>query len=412
MMRKNGNLLMVFLIAATLLIMIAQPAASVPNSSVYLYLPLNGTAGVTTNIYDLSSANRYVWNPGFGLIKNTNDSFLFGNSYYMNGTEKSALHAYPFNLSNSSPWSISFWFNTTTDSNYCAVGSRNMSSRGNGEFCFGHRQLSVYDSGDKYTTYNYGLADGKWHFFNFQRDNATEIVLYVDGVYKNHLTISSTDKIGSVTRNFSVGRDISGYMTMNIEDVLVINQTINGTIRRTEFLQTLGDAPPVSSYTASNTSGAHTVIAAFTDTSSGTPATWGWNATCLENETTTQFSTEQNPVQIFDVGHWLISLVVTNAEGQDFSDQVTWVNVSSEITPLAIYSQNKTVVLFPGYVGFTDLSTNTPTAWEWSFGDGTYATTRNATHQFTKRGRWTILLNASNSAGYSLNTSTVTVLGG
>jgi PKD repeat protein len=150
------------------------------------------------------------------------------------------------------------------------------------------------------------------------------------------------------------------------------------------------------------------------DTSTNTPTSWGWNATNADNSTRIQFSTSQNPVQTFDAGNWSVVLTAANAYGSDDSDP-TWINVTEGggvVAPVAMFSTNKTVVVFVQWVGFTDTSTNTPTAYNWSFGDGTYSNLQNPAHQFLHRGRWIVVENVSNSAGYSTNTTTIWSLGG
>jgi subtilisin family serine protease len=67
--------------------------------------------------------------------------------------------------------------------------------------------------------------------------------------------------------------------------------------------------------------------------------------------------------------------------------------------PVANFSGTPTTGTAPLTVTFTDRSTNGPTAWNWSFGDGTFSSTKNPTHVYTSSGMHTVSLNASNSAG-------------
>ncbi|UYZ59651.1 GEVED domain-containing protein [Hymenobacter latericus] len=57
-----------------------------------------------------------------------------------------------------------------------------------------------------------------------------------------------------------------------------------------------------------------------------------------------------------------------------------------------------------GCVQFTDQSTNAPTSWLWSFGDGTTSTQQNPNKCYTQPGTYSVTLTATNSAG----TNTVT----
>lgn len=72
--------------------------------------------------------------------------------------------------------------------------------------------------------------------------------------------------------------------------------------------------------------------------------------------------------------------------------------VSNE-QPVASFNTTPQSGNFPLNVSFTDTSTNFPTEWNWSFGDGTFADVQNPMHTYTSAGTYTVGLNASNSAG-------------
>ena len=61
-------------------------------------------------------------------------------------------------------------------------------------------------------------------------------------------------------------------------------------------------------------------------------------------------------------------------------------------------------------VTFTDLSTGSPTAWSWTFGDGSPAiTSQNPIHSFSATGTYTVGLTASNGGGSSSTSHNITV---
>jgi len=60
----------------------------------------------------------------------------------------------------------------------------------------------------------------------------------------------------------------------------------------------------------------------------------------------------------------------------------------------------------PLTVAFTDSSTNTPTAWNWDFGDITTSTEQNPSHTYTSTGTYTVSLTASNAGGSDIETKT------
>jgi Zn-dependent metalloprotease len=62
-----------------------------------------------------------------------------------------------------------------------------------------------------------------------------------------------------------------------------------------------------------------------------------------------------------------------------------------------------------GQVSFTDNSGNTPTSWQWDFGDGATSTIQNPTHQYTLPGTYTVSLLATNPFGSNTTTRQTTV---
>ena len=75
-----------------------------------------------------------------------------------------------------------------------------------------------------------------------------------------------------------------------------------------------------------------------------------------------------------------------------------------QIKPVAAFSASPTSGTKPLKVQFTDKSTNTPTSWKWNFGDGTTSTTHNPLHTYIKKGKLTVTLTATNTAGSSAKT--------
>ncbi|TVR79893.1 MAG: PKD domain-containing protein [Chitinophagaceae bacterium] len=57
------------------------------------------------------------------------------------------------------------------------------------------------------------------------------------------------------------------------------------------------------------------------------------------------------------------------------------------------------IVSCDGTVNFTDNSFNSPTSWEWDFGDGTTSTQQNPSHTYQNSGLYTITLTTSNDFG-------------
>lgn len=75
--------------------------------------------------------------------------------------------------------------------------------------------------------------------------------------------------------------------------------------------------------------------------------------------------------------------------------------------PTAAFSSGVSSGTVPLPVQFVDLSTNNPTSWSWSFGDGGTSTERNPVHTFTSPGTFTVTLTVQNSYGSSSTSRTI-----
>lgn len=72
--------------------------------------------------------------------------------------------------------------------------------------------------------------------------------------------------------------------------------------------------------------------------------------------------------------------------------------------PIANFTATPTYGTAPLTVNFTDQSTNTPTSWQWDFGDGNSSTQQNPTHTYSNAGTYSIILIAINSSGSNAKT--------
>ncbi|MCC7508749.1 MAG: PKD domain-containing protein [Planctomycetes bacterium] len=88
-------------------------------------------------------------------------------------------------------------------------------------------------------------------------------------------------------------------------------------------------------------------------------------------------------------------------------------NPPTPVLPVVDFSASQTSVMVNTAITFTDLSTNTPTAWEWDFdGNSTLdSTTQNPTHTYTVGGTYSVRLTVANAAGNAtlLKTAYITV---
>jgi len=72
--------------------------------------------------------------------------------------------------------------------------------------------------------------------------------------------------------------------------------------------------------------------------------------------------------------------------------------------PVASFTSNVTWGNAPLTVQFNDTSTNSPTSWNWSFGDGTFSAIQNSTHTYSTPGTYTVNLTAVNAGGSNIST--------
>jgi PKD repeat protein len=177
----------------------------------------------------------------------------------------------------------------------------------------------------------------------------------------------------------------------------VKNAAGSNTVTKTEHIKVT--AKPAANFTSSVTSGKASLNVKFTDTSTGTPATWKWT---FGDGTS---STVQNPTHKYSKsGTYTVSLTVKNAAGSNTVTKTDYIKVTEK--PVAEFSATPTSGKMPLTVAFTDTSTGLPTKWKWNFGDGTSSTIQNPKHKYSKAGSYTVTLTATNAAGSSITTKT------
>ena len=82
------------------------------------------------------------------------------------------------------------------------------------------------------------------------------------------------------------------------------------------------------------------------------------------------------------------------------------VRLSSNVSaPVAAFTTNGTTTC-TGTVQFTDASQNLPTAWLWTFGDGTTSTLQSPSHTYATAGTYAVTLRATNAAGNNTSAAT------
>jgi len=186
------------------------------------------------------------------------------------------------------------------------------------------------------------------------------------------------------------------------------NANGSGTETKTNYITVLsGPVAPVAAFTANMTTIPEGGSVNFTDLSANIPDTWDWTFT----GGTPANSNLQNPSNIVynTIGTYDVSLTVSNSEGSDSHTKTSYINVVAGAAPIANFSGNPTTIPVGGSVSFTDLSTNFPANWDWTFTGGNPATStqQNPTGiSYAAVGTYPVTLTVSNAHGTDTHTKT------
>jgi PKD repeat protein len=154
----------------------------------------------------------------------------------------------------------------------------------------------------------------------------------------------------------------------------------------------LGPSAPVASFISDVSSGTAPLAVQFTDTSTNSPASWSWAFG------DGSVSLVQNPAHTYTVsGTYTVTLTVQNSLGNSTATKT--ITVSSTPVPVTNFTANVSSGFVPLTVQFTDLSEYNPTSWSWAFGDGNVSSLQNPQHTYVSPGNYSVILNATNTAG-------------
>ena len=159
--------------------------------------------------------------------------------------------------------------------------------------------------------------------------------------------------------------------------------------------------PPVAAFSGTPTSGGYPLTVNFTDLSSNSPTSWSWD---FGDGIGT--SALQNPSYTYNSeGTYTVTLTATNAYGSDDEVKVGYVTVTAPPPPVADFTGTPVSGEYPLTVDFTDLSANSPTSWDWDFGDGVGTSTmQNPSYTYDAVGTYTVSLTATNVYGSDTET--------
>ena len=147
--------------------------------------------------------------------------------------------------------------------------------------------------------------------------------------------------------------------------------------------------PYVVDFSANASSGIVPVAVQFTDLSTvTTPTEWNWSFGDGQQFTTSDPAQKDANHTYLTPGTYKVKLEVTNASGtfnRSRSAYITAKPWAANFTANATYGTAHMDVLF------TDTSTGSVTAWNWSFGDGEYSELQNPVHTYLGGGNFTVI---------------------
>jgi PKD repeat protein len=177
-------------------------------------------------------------------------------------------------------------------------------------------------------------------------------------------------------------------MDLQKEQIVEMNQ---------QFATELGDnAPPYADFTVSTEYGTAPLTIEFNDASLRNASEFSWDFgdnSSIKTQSPTVFYIYTNP------GNYTVTLTATSPTGSDTRVKYELIRVMPKMNPVANFTSNKTTGLNPLAVEFTDTSSNSPTSWEWDFGDNSTVTEQNPVHTYYQSGNYTVTLNATNADG-------------
>ncbi|HII98680.1 MAG TPA: PQQ-binding-like beta-propeller repeat protein [Methanoregula sp.] len=217
-------------------------------------------------------------------------------------------------------------------------------------------------------TWNWSFGDG-----NVSADKKPVHVYSADGLYTVNLTVSN------------------GYET-------------NSTVMTDYINVTTHQEPLIAWFAADKIRGPVPLTVHFTDLSEGNPSTWYWHFDDYD------IAAEQNPVYTFATeGNHTVYLEVMRSMGYNVSSVMT-IQVLPPQPLIVSFTANKTSGTVPLSVQFSDTTTGSPTAWNWSFGDGDLSTSENPTHTYQTPGTYTVSLHVTNGNSYNYTSRTGAVV--
>ena len=173
-----------------------------------------------------------------------------------------------------------------------------------------------------------------------------------------------------------------------------------GAMKKPNYINVTASQKPVANFWGTPISGNAPLNVTFIDNTTGAPNALNWS---FGDGT---YSTVKNPIHTYSAaGNYTVKLTASNTAGASTQTKTNYINVVTALQkPVANFWGSPKSGNAPLNVAFTDISTGTPTAWNWSFGDGTSSKVKSPKHTYSVAGNYTVKLTVSNKAGIGMMT--------
>ncbi|MCB9234744.1 MAG: PKD domain-containing protein [Bacteroidia bacterium] len=179
-------------------------------------------------------------------------------------------------------------------------------------------------------------------------------------------------------------------------NIYIDNVVITGTCSN------ISSQPPVSQFTANNTSGCGSLAVTFTDQSTNSPTSWAWN---FGDGNT---STSQNPSHTYSSpGTYTVTLVATNTAGNDSEVKTNYITVFAAPTASISGSVNATCGNSNGSATATQSGGTGPFTYSWN----TTPVQTTATATNLGAGSYTVTVTDANSCNSTANVTLTNIAG-
>ncbi len=221
-------------------------------------------------------------------------------------------------------------------------------------------------------------------------------------LYVNDTVTGLNTRITTPGADIQGWSDASGYSLIGpaaYNDRIVLTDFRNCNRDIYLYTDSVTEICPVADFTFIPQTGLTPLSVQFTDATvpGSTPAShWRWEFG------DGNISTLQNPLFTYNVpGTQMVRLTVNNPYCRNETPIKNSYNISLGSAPIAAFTSIPESGFPPVSVSFSDTSL-AATAWNWSFGDGSFSDLQNPTHVYAQSGTYSVLLNASNPGGIQL----------